>query len=150
MCVLVCMCVCARACMRACVRACVRVCMRACVRACVHACMRACVRACVQHVCVCSMCVRVCLYIHIGYSNELIIESGAHTYSPQALDALDKSDIAEVRVFSKPPELVSTVMEAICILFNVRPDWASAKSVLGDPSLMKKMIEYDKVGAKEI
>lgn len=66
------------------------------------------------------------------------------------MDALDKSDIAEVRVFSKPPELVSTVMEAICILFNVRPDWASAKSVLGDPSLMKKMIEYDKVGVKEI
>ena len=49
-------------------------------------------------------------------------------------------------MFSKPPELVSTVMEAICILFNIRPDWASAKTLLGDPSFMKKMIEYDKVG----
>ena len=68
------------------------------------------------------------------------------TYSLQALDALDKSDIAEIRVFSKPPELVGTVMEAICILFNIRPDWASAKTLLGDPSFMKKMIEYDKVG----
>lgn len=71
-----------------------------------------------------------------------------HLYSfscIQALDALDKSDIAEIRVFSKPPELVGTVMESICILFNTRPDWASAKILLGDPGLMKKMIEYDKV-----
>lgn len=63
----------------------------------------------------------------------------------QALDALDKNDIAEVRVFSKPPELVATVMEAICLLFSVRPDWPSAKTLLGDAGLMKKMIDYDKV-----
>ncbi|CAI8029533.1 Dynein heavy chain 6, axonemal [Geodia barretti] len=62
----------------------------------------------------------------------------------KALDALDKSDIAEIRVFSKPPELVATVMEAICILFNTRPDWPSAKTLLGDTGLMKKMIDYDK------
>lgn len=68
----------------------------------------------------------------------------------QALDALDKSDISEIRVFSKPPELVATVMEAICILFNVRPDWASAKSLLGDTALMKKMIEYDKVNVCDL
>lgn len=50
-------------------------------------------------------------------------------------------------MFSKPPELVATVMEAICLLFYVRPDWPSAKTVLGDPGLMKKMIEYDKVSS---
>lgn len=76
--------------------------------------------------------------------NVLILDSDLLSF--QALNALDKSDIAEVRVFSKPPELVNTVMESICILFNVRPDWASAKSLLGDPGLMKKMIEFDKVG----
>ena len=48
-------------------------------------------------------------------------------------------------MFTKPPELVATVMESICILFNVRPDWPSAKQLLGDPSFMKRMIEYDKV-----
>ena len=36
-------------------------------------------------------------------------------------------------------------MEAICLLFNVRPDWASAKTLLGDSGLMKRMIDYDKV-----
>lgn len=36
----------------------------------------------------------------------------------QALDALDKSDIAEIKVFSKPPEMVQTVMESVCILLG--------------------------------
>lgn len=66
-------------------------------------------------------------------------------YFLKALDALDKNDISEVRVFTKPPELVNTVMESICILFNVPPNWPSAKQLLGDSTLMKKMIEYDKV-----
>ena len=38
----------------------------------------------------------------------------------KALDALDKSDIAEIKVFSKPPEMVQTVMESVCILLGQR------------------------------
>ncbi|ORX87336.1 hypothetical protein BCR32DRAFT_215454 [Anaeromyces robustus] len=62
----------------------------------------------------------------------------------KALDALDKKDIAELKVFTKPPDLVLSVMEAICILFKVKPDWDSSKKLLGDPQIMKKMIEFDK------
>ena len=48
-------------------------------------------------------------------------------------------------MFNKPPDLVNTVMESICILFNTPPNWPSAKQLLGDAGLMKKMIDYDKV-----
>ncbi|KAJ3347863.1 Dynein heavy chain 6, axonemal, partial [Kappamyces sp. JEL0680] len=62
----------------------------------------------------------------------------------KALDALEKKDIAELKVFSKPPDAVLMVMEAICILFKTKPDWDSSKKLLGDPQFMKKMQEYDK------
>ncbi|KXS09529.1 hypothetical protein M427DRAFT_128896 [Gonapodya prolifera JEL478] len=61
-----------------------------------------------------------------------------------ALDALDKKDIAELKVFSKPPDLVMLVMEAVCILFKVKADWDSSKKLLADPQFMKKMVEFDK------
>ncbi|KAJ3192063.1 Dynein heavy chain 6, axonemal [Irineochytrium annulatum] len=62
----------------------------------------------------------------------------------KALDALDKKDIAELKVFTKPPELVLLVLEAVCILFKSKADWDSSKKLLGDAQLMKKMQEFDK------
>lgn len=67
-----------------------------------------------------------------------------------ALDALDKKDIAELKVFSKPPELVLLVLESICILFKVKPDWDSSKKLLGDSQLMRKMQEFDKDNIPEV
>ncbi|XP_078532463.1 dynein axonemal heavy chain 6-like [Lissotriton helveticus] len=66
----------------------------------------------------------------------------------KALDSLDKADISEIRVFTKPPDLVMTVMEAICILLNAKPDWATAKQLLGDGSFLKRLFEYDKENIK--
>eukprot|EP00106_Octopus_bimaculoides_P013835 XP_014781277.1 PREDICTED: dynein heavy chain 6, axonemal-like [Octopus bimaculoides] len=62
----------------------------------------------------------------------------------KALDSLDKSDISEIRVFTNPPELVQTVLEAVCILMNQRTDWSTAKAMLGEPNFLRKMVEYDK------
>eukprot|EP00116_Pleurobrachia_bachei_P000174 sb/3460436/ len=62
----------------------------------------------------------------------------------KALDSLDKSDIAEVRVFANPPEMVMVVMEAVCILLGSKPDWASAKGLLGDSTFLSRLTNYDK------
>lgn len=38
----------------------------------------------------------------------------------EALKSLNKNDINEIKVFQKPPKLVQYVMEAVCILLNVK------------------------------
>uniref|UniRef100_A0A6Q2Z4C9 Dynein, axonemal, heavy chain 6 n=1 Tax=Esox lucius TaxID=8010 RepID=A0A6Q2Z4C9_ESOLU len=66
----------------------------------------------------------------------------------KALDSLDKADISEIRVFTKPPDMVMTVMEAVCILLGSKPDWPSAKQVLGDSYFLRKLMDYDKENIK--
>ncbi|KAB0403143.1 hypothetical protein E2I00_012479 [Balaenoptera physalus] len=66
----------------------------------------------------------------------------------KALDSLDKADISEIRVFTKPPDMVMTVMEAISILLNAKPDWPTAKQLLGDSNFLRRLLEYDKENVK--
>ncbi|XP_058822007.1 dynein axonemal heavy chain 6 [Topomyia yanbarensis] len=61
-----------------------------------------------------------------------------------ALKALNKNDINELRVFQKPPRLVQFVMEAVLILLGSKTDWNSAKVVMADVNFLKKLEEYDK------
>uniref|UniRef100_A0A8C4HR50 Dynein, axonemal, heavy chain 6 n=2 Tax=Dicentrarchus labrax TaxID=13489 RepID=A0A8C4HR50_DICLA len=66
----------------------------------------------------------------------------------QALSSLDKADISEIKVFTKPPDLVMTVMEAVCILLNCKPDWPGAKQLLGDANFLRRLTDYDKDNIK--
>ena len=45
---------------------------------------------------------------------------------------------------SDAPALVMKVMEAVCILLGAKPDWDSAKKVLGDVNLMERLETFDK------
>ncbi|KAL3319655.1 Dynein heavy chain 6, axonemal [Cichlidogyrus casuarinus] len=67
----------------------------------------------------------------------------------KALDSLDKNDIAEIRVFNKPPALVQTVLEAVCLMLGSKTDWASAKQLLGEGNFLKRLVDYPKDNISE-
>ncbi|XP_059157269.1 dynein axonemal heavy chain 6-like [Physella acuta] len=61
-----------------------------------------------------------------------------------SLETLDKASISEIRVYTKPPQLVSTVIAAVCVLFQKKTDWATGKLFLGDPQFLKMLLSYDR------
>ena len=50
----------------------------------------------------------------------------------QALEALNKKDLTEIKSYTKPPDLVEMVMRAVMILRNSEPSWTEAKRQLGE------------------
>nr|KAI8735296.1 dynein heavy chain 6; axonemal-like [Biomphalaria glabrata] len=61
-----------------------------------------------------------------------------------SLETLDKASISEIRVYARPPQLVSTVISAVCVLFQKKTDWATGKLFLGDPQFLKMLLTYDR------
>lgn len=62
----------------------------------------------------------------------------------EALKSLNKQDITEVKSFTKPPDLVMKVMEAVCLLKGVKPTWEDAKKLLSQPNFLRSLETYDK------
>ncbi|GLD91835.1 hypothetical protein PINS_up000368 [Pythium insidiosum] len=62
----------------------------------------------------------------------------------QEVENLDKKAIAEVKVYSQPPELVSLVMCAVMILFGLPPTWAQAKTKMNDVNFLQQIKTFDK------
>ncbi|OQR87427.1 dynein heavy chain [Achlya hypogyna] len=75
---------------------------------------------------------------------DLEIAMPALNAAVQALDSLDKKDITEVKSFTKPPQAVQVVMEAVCIMLGEKPDWDTSKRVLSKPTFMQELKDYDK------
>jgi len=62
----------------------------------------------------------------------------------KALKSLNKGDITEIKNFANPPELVKTVMEAVCILKGSKPTWDDSKKLLNDSNFLGGLETYDK------
>eukprot|EP00698_Gefionella_okellyi_P007650 TRINITY_DN186_c0_g3_i1.p1 TRINITY_DN186_c0_g3~~TRINITY_DN186_c0_g3_i1.p1 ORF type:complete len:2618 (+),score=811.11 TRINITY_DN186_c0_g3_i1:164-8017(+) len=76
-----------------------------------------------------------------------------------ALKQLNRNDVIEVRTMTRPPDGVKLVMEAVCVMFKIKPKmvdgpkvgtkvpdyWEPARGVLADPNaFLKSLLTYDK------
>lgn len=63
----------------------------------------------------------------------------------QALEKLEKKDLAEIRSYAAPPPAVEKVMNAVMIiLINEKPNWQNTKKELNDPNFMSRIKNYNK------
>jgi dynein heavy chain len=79
-----------------------------------------------------------------------------------ALKSLSKGDIGEIKAMKSPPKGVKLVMEAVCIMFDLKPDrvtsedgkskvndyWKPAQKLLADMRFLQNCFEYDKDNIK--
>jgi hypothetical protein len=68
-----------------------------------------------------------------------------------ALQCLSKSDVVEMKSFQKPPQGCVLVAKALCVCLDCKPKkacdadyWAHGKKLLGDATLLKRLVSYDK------
>ncbi|KAL8275155.1 hypothetical protein Esti_000905 [Eimeria stiedai] len=61
-----------------------------------------------------------------------------------ALEKLDKKSVAEVKAYTKPPELVMKTMAAVMTVMEKTPSWSQAKVELNDPGFLTRVKNFDK------
>ena len=54
-----------------------------------------------------------------------------------------------MKSYAKPPELVQAVMEAVCVLMGMKPEWGEAKKLLNDINFLDTLQHYDKDNIEE-
>lgn len=60
------------------------------------------------------------------------------------VDKLDKSSISEVKAYASPPPAVEMVLNAVMLIFNLKPDWATAKKKISEPNFLQQIKSFDK------
>lgn len=66
-----------------------------------------------------------------------------------ALKALRRQDIDEIKRFANPPEPVKLVMDAVLVLLQEKPGWENAKKVMADMQFIARLQNYDKDSVPE-
>ena len=62
----------------------------------------------------------------------------------EALDALDKKDIVEIRSFSTPPRAVQIVCECVMAVKGIKDSgWKAARSMMAEQNFLKSLMELD-------
>lgn len=60
-----------------------------------------------------------------------------------SLACLRKGDIAELRSFRSPPNAARSVLEAVCTLKGLQPEWTVAVRMMGDASFLHSLFRFD-------
>ena len=66
------------------------------------------------------------------------------------LSRLNERDFEEIRTYRAPPVSVILVVEAICILFDVPPNWESGQALLHRENFFQDLEFYDKENLSQI
>jgi len=60
------------------------------------------------------------------------------------VEKLDKSSISEVKAYASPPPAVEMVLNAVVLLFQLKPDWPTAKKKISEPNFLAQIKSFDK------
>lgn len=67
-----------------------------------------------------------------------------------ALDTLNKGDIVEMKTYAKPPEDLEMVLNAVCLLLDVKENWDEAKKLMNQPEqFITTLKTFNKDNVKE-
>lgn len=61
----------------------------------------------------------------------------------ESLRHFGKSELEDLRSLNNPSKPIERVFSGLCIVFGQKPDWHSAQSLLSDPNILNKMINFN-------